>query len=92
MALPLGERVVTLSPNGLKLQQLLMEILLIEESEYRDENGPDEIGTWDSLAMVGIAAGVEKEFGYAMTPEEMVALGSIGDIKALLRRRQISID
>ncbi len=91
MALPLGERGVTLSPNSLKLQQLLMEILLIEEAEYRDESGPDEIGTWDSLAMVSIAAGVEKEFGYVMTPEEMVALNSIGDIKTLLRQHAISI-
>ena len=32
-----------------------------------------------------IATAVEEAFGYGMTPEEMVSLDSIGDIKAILR-------
>ncbi len=73
-----------MSPNDQKLRRLLEDILLIDDDQYRDEFGPDEIETWDSLAMINIAAAVEKEFGYAMTPEEMVSLGSIGDIKQIL--------
>jgi len=44
-----------MSPNDLKLRNLLVEILLIDDEQYRDENGPDTIETWDSLAMVRIA-------------------------------------
>jgi len=76
-----------MSPNDQKLLRLLIEILLIEENQYRDEYGPDEIETWDSLAMVTIASAVEREFGYTMSPEEMVSMGSIGDIKSILRTR-----
>ncbi len=81
-----------MSPNDLKLKDLLVEILLIDDDQYRDDYGPDEIETWDSLAMVRIANAVEKEFGYAMSPEEMVSLGAIGDIKSILRSRQVVFD
>lgn len=81
-----------MSPNDLKLRDLLVEILLIDEEQYRDENGPDAIETWDSLAMVRIAVGIEEVFGCGMTPEEMVSLESIGDIKAILRSHDIRFD
>jgi len=81
-----------MSPNDLKLRNLLVETLLIEDEQYRNENGPDTIETWDSLAMVRIAVGVEEAFGYNMTPEEMVSLDSIGDIKAILQSHDIVFD
>ncbi len=81
-----------MSPNDLKLRNLLVETLLIDDDQYRDENGPDTIETWDSLAMVRIAVGVAEVFGYNMTPEEMVSLESIGDIKAILRSHDIGFD
>jgi acyl carrier protein len=81
-----------MSPNDLKLRNLLVETLLIDDDQYRDENGPDTIETWDSLAMVRIAVGVKDTFGYDMTPEEMVSLDSIGDIKAILRSHDIAFD
>jgi acyl carrier protein len=81
-----------MSPNDLKLRNLLVEILLIDDEKYRDENGPDTIDTWDSLAMVRIATGVEEAFDYSMTPEEMVSLDSIGDIKEILRSHDIAFD
>lgn len=81
-----------MSPNDRLLWRLLEDILLIEEDQFRDEYGPDEIETWDSLAMVNIASAVEKEFGHAMTPEEMVSLGSIGDIRSILRARGVRFE
>jgi acyl carrier protein len=81
-----------MSPNDLKLRNLLVEILLLDDDQYRDGNGPDAIETWDSLAMVRIATAVEEAFGYGMTPEEMVSLDSIGDIKAILRSQDIRFD
>jgi len=81
-----------MSPNDVKLRNLLVETLLIEDEQYRNENGPDTIETWDSLAMIRIAVGVEEAFGYKMTPEEMVSLNSIGDIKAILRSHDIGFD
>lgn len=78
-----------LSANDRKLRDLLMDVLLIEEEEYRDEYGPAEIRSWNSLATVTIATEIEKAFGHAMEPQEMVTLQSIGDIKAFLRSRGV---
>ena len=83
---------VAMSPNDKKLFDLLEEILLIDENRYRDEYGPDEIETWDSLATVNIAAAVGKTFGYAMPPEQMAELESIGDIRRALRSAGIALD
>lgn len=80
----------TLSRDDRRLRGLLMDVLLIEEPAYRDDHGPDEIDTWDSLATVRIAAEVEREFGYAMEPEEMAGLRSIGQIKELLRTKGVA--
>lgn len=78
------------SPDDLKLKRILVDVLLIEDNQYDDKNGPTEIDTWDSLAVVHIAVSVEAEFGYAMTPEEMVSLDSIEDIKRILREKRVA--
>jgi acyl carrier protein len=80
-----------MSANNDKLRALLEEILLIEDSQYNDDYGPEEIETWDSLATINIANAVEKEFGYSMSPEEIVSLETIGDIKTILISKGIEI-
>ena len=74
-----------MSANDEILFQILEEVLLIDKSQFKDDFGPDEIETWDSLATVNIAAAVEKHFGFAMGPEQMAELECIGDIKEALR-------
>jgi acyl carrier protein len=76
--------------NDRLLKDLLVEVLLIDEDQYRDDYGPDQIPAWDSLGMVEIAAAIEGRFGAALEPEQIVTLRSIGDIKALLRERGIA--
>jgi len=76
--------------DEIRLKALLVEILLIDDDQFLDEYGPDEIETWDSLAAIHIALAIEQEFGYSMSPEEMVSMNSIGDIKLILRQRQIA--
>jgi acyl carrier protein len=77
------------SPNDVKLRNLLIDVLLIDEDQYRDDFGPDEISSWDSVGMVEIAVAVEQQFGYMLAPDEMVNLRSIGDIKDVLRSQGI---
>ena len=64
-------------------------MILIDDDQYRDDYGPDEIASWDSVGMVEIAVAIEKRFGYPLSPDEMVSLRSIGDIKKVLRSQGI---
>ncbi|MGH0037002.1 MAG: phosphopantetheine-binding protein [Myxococcota bacterium] len=80
-----------MSPNDQKLMRVLEEILLIEEAQYQDDQGPDEIDTWDSLATADIAEALAKQFGFDMSPEQMATLECIGDIKEALRSGGVEI-
>jgi acyl carrier protein len=77
--------------NDAKLKQFLLDTLMMEEPSYRDENGPGQIPTWDSLATVSLAVGVQERFGQHMTPEDVAEIRTIGDIKAYLRHKGVPI-
>jgi acyl carrier protein len=80
-----------MSPNDRRLFTVLEDVLLIDAAQYDDDMGPDEINTWDSLATVRIARGVEEEFGYRMKPYEIATVSSIGEIREFLRREGVQI-
>jgi acyl carrier protein len=76
--------------NRQQLKELLTEILLLEDQEFRFDLGRDEVETWDSLAVVAIAAGIEETFGYHFTPEEATSVTGVPAIITILERNQIS--
>ena len=80
-----------MSDNDSRLKEILVDVLLIDDSEYIDDNGPDQIGTWDSLATVNIAARIEEVFGQEVTPEELTDWLCIGDIKVSLREKGLAL-
>lgn len=82
---------MSVNGNDDKLKALLVDIFMMDESQYKDENGPMQIDTWDSLATVSMAVGVHEEFGHHMTPEEVGEIRKIADIKAFLRRNGVEI-
>jgi acyl carrier protein len=77
--------------NDAKLRSLLVDVFLMDEALYRDENGPDQIAGWDSLATVSMAVGVHETFGHHMTPQDVAKVKTIGDIKAYLRRQGVAL-
>ncbi|MDT3427997.1 acyl carrier protein [Paenibacillus forsythiae] len=80
---------MTDSNNKLKL--LLTDIFMMEEVLYLDDNGPDQIEGWDSLATVSMAVALQQEFGHHMTIEEVVNIRTIGDIKDYLRSKGVEL-
>ena len=75
--------------NREKLKELLTEILLLGDNEFRFDLIRSEVDTWDSLCVVAIAAGVEETFGYHFTSEEATSITSVPDIIAMLERNGI---
>ncbi|MFC1796200.1 hypothetical protein ACFL1V_03800 [Pseudomonadota bacterium] len=76
--------------NREKLEDLLLDILLLDPSEFNFGLKREEIQTWDSMAVVAIAVGVDETFGYHFTPEEATSLTGVADIISILETRGIS--
>lgn len=70
-----------------RLKDIIVDVLLVEDSEYVDENGPEQIETWDSLASVSLATRIAETFDLEVTPEELTSWQCIGDIKSCLRSK-----
>ena len=78
--------------NREKLQDLLIDVLLIEPDEFRFDLSRKDVETWDSLGIVSVAVGVHETFGYHPTPEEATGLTGVQDIVDLLGSKGISFD
>ena len=76
--------------NREKLEDLLLDVLLLDPSEFNFELKREEIQTWDSMAVVAIAVGVDETFGYHFTPEEATSLTGIADIISIVETKGIS--
>ena len=79
------------APADVRLKQLVVDVLLIEDDEYQDGFGPDEIANWDSLATVSIAAAIEQAFRIPVPPDDMAAFNTIGDIKQFCRAHGLAV-
>ena len=76
--------------NREKLQDLLLDVFLLDPSEFHFDLKREEIQTWDSMAVVAIAVGVDETFGYHFTPDEATSLTGIDDIIRILESKGIS--
>ncbi|WP_295393312.1 acyl carrier protein [uncultured Thiodictyon sp.] len=73
-----------------KLRELIQDILLLEPGEYSLGLGRGDVPTWDSLAVVSIAVGLDETFGQHPSPDEATGLKSVADIVAFLESRGLS--
>lgn len=78
--------------NREKLKKLILDVFLLDESEFSFELKRQQVDTWDSLGVVSLAVGVHQTFGYHFTPEEATSIQSVADIIALLEKKGISFD
>lgn len=78
--------------NHQKLKELLIDVFLIDESEYSLDLAQENVETWDSLGLVSMAVGVEETFGYHFTPEEALSIKKVRDIVDILETKGISFD
>jgi acyl carrier protein len=75
--------------NREKLKSLLLDVFLLDESEFRFDLRREDIGTWDSLGTVSLAVGIQDVFGHHLSPAEATSLASVADIVAVLRAKGV---
>ena len=76
--------------NREKLKKVLLDIFLLDESEFRFDLRRADVETWDSLGVVSMAVGIHQTFGYHFTPDEAMGIGGVDDIIRLLQSKGIS--
>ena len=75
-----------------KLKDLLVDVLLIDPAEFRFDLTREDVDTWDSLALVSLAVGVQSAFGYHPTPAEAMRIQSVQDVISMLSSKGICFD
>jgi acyl carrier protein len=75
--------------NRDKLKNLIIDIFLLDPSEFHFELERGQVDTWDSFSVVSLAVGVHEAFGYHFTPEEATSIQSVPDIMRILAAKGI---
>ncbi len=78
--------------NREKLEELIVDILLIDEEEFSLDLKRDDVATWDSMAVVSVAVGCHETFGYHFSPEEATSINQVSDIVKILETQGIHFD
>lgn len=78
--------------NMNKLQNLLEDILLLDDGQFALELTRDGVETWDSMATVAVAIGIEEVFGHHPTEEDAISFSSVADIVAFLRAKGVAFE
>ena len=76
--------------NREKLKSLMVDVFLLDPTEFRYDLKQEDVSTWDSLGVVSLAVGVHQTFGYHFTPEEAVSVRGVEDVITLLETKGIS--
>lgn len=76
--------------NHEKLKSLMVDVFLIDPSEFHWDLRREDVDTWDSLGVVSLAVGVQETFGYHLTQEEALGVKSVADVIKILEQHGIS--
>jgi acyl carrier protein len=78
-----------MNSNKEKLKNLLMDVFLLSDAEFRFNLKREEVKNWDSLGTVSVAVGVQETFGYHLTPEEAIGVNCFQDMIRILESNGI---
>lgn len=57
-----------------------------------DDQGPGDIQGWDSLGGIVLADTIQKDLGIPLTLEDLAEINTIGDVRKLLLKNNITVD
>ena len=69
-----------------RLEQLF-EAVLNQPVVLTDDTAPVSLPGWDSVVHINVMFSLEQEFGVQFSAREMSEIHTIGDLKALIRRK-----
>ncbi len=72
-----------------KFQDVVCKILMIELSQLNDDLKRNEVKEWDSMTHLMLITELEETFGVAFDDDDVAEIGSIGDLKEVLRKHGV---
>lgn len=78
--------------NQEKLKNLLLDVFLLEPSEFHFDLRREDVETWDSLGVVSLAVGIQETFGHHLSPEEATGIRGVRDVIDILRSKGVQFD
>jgi len=60
-------------------------------AKIEDNFGPDQIKDWDSLSHIELVIGLEEKFEISLAVQDVSRMYTIGDIKKILEKYEITI-
>lgn len=70
-----------------RLKKVILTQLGLDDWDLQDNTTASQVPGWDSLSHTLIIAAVEAEFGVRFSTREVLQLGDIGTLQALLDRK-----
>jgi acyl carrier protein len=71
-----------------RLKKVILKELELDEWDLRDDTVASQVPGWDSLSHAVVIAAVESEFRVRFTTREVLQLASVGQLQALLDRKE----
>ena len=69
-----------------RLSQTIAQVFGVAPESISDETSPKSVGGWDSFGHLNLVMALEDEFSIALSPEDAVAMRSVGEVRTVLRR------
>ena len=66
------------------VEEIVAATFGVETEVLNDDSSPEQIEEWDSIGHLNLVLGLEQNFGVSFSTDEIVAMQSIGKIKAVL--------
>ncbi len=68
------------------LQRVIAEVLEIPAERIHDQLRREDVPEWDSVNHLRLITAIESELGAAFTMEQIVAVGTVGDLERAIGR------
>ena len=70
-----------------RLKNVILGVLHLEDFDFKDSTTAAEVPGWDSLKHVAILTAVEQEYAIRFRSLEVIRLGNVGELQALIHRK-----
>jgi len=70
-----------------RLHRVVADVFGVPYEDVSDATSAETVENWDSLTHIDLVVALESEFGVSLSPEEMMAMGSVAAIREVLAER-----